>query len=66
MSESLACCMLSSYSRDIIRLVAVPQEVVATESSSMASRADVVVDAAGHAYRAYLTEKGKRKVVVRL
>ena len=29
-------------------LVAVPQEAVATESSSMASRADVVVDAAGH------------------
>ena len=29
----------------------------------MTSRADVVVDAAGHAYRAYLTEIGEKKVV---
>jgi hypothetical protein len=42
--------VLSSYSRDIIRTVA--------------SEVDVVVDAAGHAYRAYLTEKGEKKVVV--
>ncbi|KAF8714255.1 hypothetical protein AX14_012859 [Amanita brunnescens Koide BX004] len=26
--------------------------------------ADVVIDAAGHAYRAYLTEKGEKKAVV--
>jgi hypothetical protein len=49
----------------IIRLVVVlPQEAVATESRSMASRVDVVVDAAGHAYRAYLTEKGQKRVMV--
>jgi hypothetical protein len=51
---------LSSYSQDIIRLVVVlPQDAVATES-----RADVVVDVAGHAYRVYLAEKGEKKVVV--
>jgi len=56
---------LSSYSRDIIRLVVVlPQDAVATESNTVMSKADVVVDAAGHAYRAYLTEKGEKKVVV--
>ena len=56
---------LSLYSRDIIRLVVVlPRDAVATESSTVTSRADVVVDAAGHAYRAYLTEKGEKKVVV--
>jgi hypothetical protein len=56
---------LSSYSRDIIRIVVVlPQDAVATESSTVTSRADVVVDAAGHAYRAYLTEKGEKRVVV--
>ena len=57
--------VLSSYSWDIIRVVVVlPQEAVATESSTVTLRADVVVDAAGHAYRAYLTEKGEKKVVV--
>ena len=57
--------VLSSYSRDIIRVVVVlPQEAVATESSTVTSGADVVVDAGGHAYRAYLTEKGEKKVVV--
>jgi hypothetical protein len=56
---------LSSYSRDIIRIVVVlPQDAVATESSTVTSRADVVVDSAGHAYRAYLTEKGEKRVVV--
>ena len=56
---------LSSYAQDIIRIVVVlPQDAVATESSTVTSRADVVVDAAGHAYRAYLTEKGEKKVVV--
>jgi hypothetical protein len=56
---------LSSYPRDIIRSVVVlPQEAVATQSSTVASGVDVVVDAAGHAYRAYLTEKGEKKVVV--
>lgn len=56
---------LSSFPRDIIRIVVVlPQEAVATESSTVTSRADVVIDAAGHAYRAYLTEKGEEKVVV--
>ena len=57
--------VLSSYSRDIIRVVVVlPQAAVAIESSTVASEVDVVVDAAGHAYRAYLTEKGEKKVVV--
>ena len=57
--------VLSSYSCDIIRVVVVlPQEAVATESSIVTSGADIVVDAAGHAYRAYLTEKGEKKVVV--
>ena len=56
---------LSSCSRDTIRIVVVlPQDAVATESSIVTSRADVVVDAAGHAYRAYLTEKGEKRVVV--
>jgi hypothetical protein len=56
---------LSSYSREIIRTVAVlPQDAVATESNNVTSRADVLVDAAGHAYRAYLTEKGEKRVVV--
>jgi hypothetical protein len=45
-------------------VVVLPQDAVATESSTVASGADVVVDAAGHAYRAYLTEKGEKKVVV--
>ena len=57
--------MLSSCPRDIVRLMVVlPQEAVATESSTATSGTDVVVDAAGHAYRAYLTEKGEKKVVV--
>ena len=56
---------LSSYSRDIIRIVAVlHQDAVATESSTATLRADVVVDLAGYAYRAYLTEKGDKRVVV--
>ena len=57
--------VLSSYPRDIIRSVVVlPQEAVATESSTAMAGADVVIDAAGHAYRAYLTEKGEKKAVV--
>ena len=45
---------LSLYSWDIIQLVVVlPRDVVATESSTVKSRADVVVDAAGHACRVY-------------
>jgi hypothetical protein len=60
-AEDIIGALSSSYPRDIIRSVVVlPQE--ATESSTVASGADVV-DAAGHAYRAYLTEKGV--VVVR-
>jgi hypothetical protein len=56
---------LSSYSRDIIRIVVVlPQEAVATELSAVTPRADIVVDAAGHAYRAYLTAKGEKRAVV--
>ena len=56
---------LSSYSREIIRIVVVlPQDTIATESSAVTSRADVVVDSVGHAYRAYLTEKGEKRVVV--
>ena len=56
---------LSSYSRDIIRIVVVlPQEAATTELSAVAPRADIVVDAAGHAYRAYLTAKGETRVVV--
>ena len=57
--------VLSSYPRDIIRVVVVlPQETVVTESSTVTLEADVVIDAAGHAYHAYLTEKGEKKVVV--
>ena len=56
---------LSSHPRDIIRIVVVlPQDAVATESSAVTSRADVVVDSVGHAYRAYLTAKGEKRVVV--
>ena len=56
---------LSSYSREIIRIVVVlPQDGFATESSTVTSRAEVVVDSVGHAYRAYLTEKGEKRVVV--
>ena len=56
---------LSSYSRDIIRIVVVlPQGAVATEPSTITSGADVVVDTAGYAYRAYLTEKGEKRVAV--
>ena len=56
---------LSSYPRDVIRSVVVlPQAAVAADSSTVASEADVVVDAAGHAYRVYLTEKGEKRVVV--
>ena len=56
---------LSSFSRDIIRIVVVlPQDAVPSELSTVTSRADLVVDAAGHAYRAYLTEKGEKRVVV--
>ena len=40
-----------------------PEEAVATESSIVTSGADVVVDVTGHAYRAYLTEKGEKAVV---
>ena len=55
---------LSSYSRDTIRIVVVlPKDAVETESSTVTSRADVV-DASGHAYRAYLTEKGEKRAVV--
>jgi hypothetical protein len=56
--------VLSSYPRDIIRVVVLPQETVVTESSTVTLEADVVIDAAGHAYHAYLTEKGEKKVVV--
>ena len=56
---------LSSLSQDIVRIVVVlPQGTAPTESGTVMSRADVVIDAAGHAYRAYLTEKGEKKVVV--
>ena len=56
---------LSLYPRDITRVVVVlPQETVVTGSSTVTSGADFVIDAAGHAYRAYLTEKGEKKVVV--
>ena len=56
---------LSSYSREIIRIVVIlPQDGFATELSTVTSRADVVVDSVGHAYRAYLTEKGEKRVVV--
>jgi hypothetical protein len=56
---------LSSFSRNIIRnVVVLPQDAVVTEASTVTARADVVVDGAGHAYRAYLTEKGEKKVVV--
>ena len=41
-----------------------PQEAVATELSAVTPRADIVVDAAGHAYWAYLTAKGETRVVV--
>ena len=56
---------LSSFSRDIVRIMVVlPQDAVATESGTVMSRVDVVVDGAGHAYRAYLIEKGEKRVVV--
>ena len=45
-------------------MVVLPQDTIATESSAVTSRADVVVDSVGHAYRAYLTEKGEKRVVV--
>ena len=55
---------LSSYPRDIVRAVVVlPRDTVVTDSNTVTSGADVVIDAAGHAYRAYLTEKGEKKVV---
>ena len=57
--------VLSSFPRDIFQIVVVlPQDAVATEASTVTARAAVVVDGSGHAYRAYLTEKGEKKVVV--
>ena len=55
-AESLA---LSSYPWDIIPLAVLSKDAVAIESAVTSS-----ADMAGHAYRAYLTEKREKKVVV--